>query len=221
MVSLSVDSEDKAWGRIGRDPWYYMAWFVKLANSAIEDMSEGDLKNLQEECQVMRGLYYPFRKMEKDRKRYPFLRGGKCCGPPTVQQLIALQAIFASHLSAVAEGREVKLGPFIIQHETRFKRSTEAEKRGGYPNYRIYPIEILQASATIYAEQELLIRLAKLLESFVERVRRCPHCNKLFLQLRRNATYCGRACHSVAGMQKLRASRVNQRRARNRPKKKG
>ena len=213
----SGDWKEKARERIGGDPWYYTAWFIRLANLDIHNLSEGDLKNLQEECEVIRDLHVPFRPMEQDRKRYPFLRGGPFYGPTTVKQLLSLQKYVLEHLSAIADGEDAKFGPFVIQHETRFTRSSEKEKSGGYPNYRIYRIEILQSSKESNFRDQMLIRLARLLEAdvanepLVERVRRCPHCGKLFLQLRSNATYCGRICHSRAGMKKLRAKKAARR----------
>ena len=172
-------------------------------------MSEGDIQNLREECQAIRRLLNPFRATEPDRKKYPFLRGGTSWSPPTKDQLEQLQETVAWHMNAIADGQEVRIGPFNVRHETRFRRSTEIEKQEGYYDYLIFTTEIIQPHGNP-VEDELLIRMARLLEEFADKIRRCPHCHNVFLQFRRNARFCGRECHSVAGMQKLRAARLKE-----------
>jgi hypothetical protein len=55
-------------------------------------------------------------------------------------------------------------------------------------------------------EEDTLYLLAQLMSDYASAVTRCPHCHRIFLRLRKNAVYCGRDCHSVAGMRNKRAT---------------
>jgi len=55
-------------------------------------------------------------------------------------------------------------------------------------------------------EEDTLYLLAQLMSDFASAVTRCPHCHRIFLRLRKNAVYCGRDCHTVAGMRRKRAA---------------
>ncbi len=54
--------------------------------------------------------------------------------------------------------------------------------------------------------------MAKLLdaEKYADKIRRCKLCQKVFLQIKRSAKYCGSKCYTVAGMRRLRAERKTQ-----------
>jgi hypothetical protein len=49
---------------------------------------------------------------------------------------------------------------------------------------------------------------AKLLEKYGSLLSKCPHCSRIFLQLRKNAMYCDRKCQRVAVMRKIRAKKI-------------
>ena len=206
-VSAHDAALEKAWERIGHDRWDQMTWFVKLANIDLAALSPGDVQNLQDECQAIRMVAISFHSIPSNRKRYPFLRGWNSSLSPTVRDLENIHAAIAPHLNNLADGMEVSLGPVQVAHTTRFRKTTENERKGGYPPHVIYPTAILKAGSHSWPD-EFLLRTARLLEEFVDGIRRCPHCKKVFLQLRRNATYCGRACHSVAGMRRIRTKQA-------------
>lgn len=200
------DALEKAWGRIGLSTWDQMAWFVKLANAGdLSMLSPGDVQNLQDECQAIRMKPRSFHGTPLDRKRYPFLHGWVGSLSPSLTQLQDIQSAVASRLKSLLDGDNTYF--HSVPETTRFRKSTDVERRNEYPPHLIYHI-----STAGSWPNEFLSRMVRLLEQprkggvlFVDSIRRCPHCDKAFLQLRRNATYCGRKCHSVAGMQRLRA----------------
>jgi hypothetical protein len=204
---MNADVSEKAWTRIGgRDEWSQMAWFVKLANTDLDGLSPGDIQNWLDECHAIRmvpeGLF-------SDRKRYPHHRGWIGSPSPTLTDLQNIKAEIAPHLDRLANDKDTEIGPITVQHRTRFRKSNEAERNGGYPPTLIYQIAMSIDSKRSWSD-DLLLRMTRLLQQFVDNIRRCPHCKKVFVQLRRNATYCGPSCYTVAGMQRLRATRRKQ-----------
>lgn len=67
---------ENAWANIMFDRWDQMAWFVKLANTAMATLHPGDILNLQGQCEAIRKVPISFRPIPSDRKRYPFHGGG-------------------------------------------------------------------------------------------------------------------------------------------------
>lgn len=194
---------EKTWANIMFDRWDQMAWFVKLANTDMAALTPGDIQNLQDQCEAIRMVQISFYPIPPDRKRYPFHGGWGASASPTLRDLENIHAAIAPRLNTLADGVEVSFGPVQVTHTIRFRKSNEAEQRAGYPPHLISPYAVLRAGSQSWPD-EFLLRTARLLEEFVDGIRRCPHCKKVFLQLRRNATYCGPACYSVAGMRRLR-----------------
>ncbi len=206
---------NQAWARIGFSPWHHMAWFARLANTTVRTLSPGDVQNLQDECQAIRMTPIAFHPTQPDRKRYPFLHGGVGSFAPTLLELKNICEVIALHLNRLADGQSTTCGPIHVDHTIRLTKSTDVERQAGYPPYRINPLLIFSKGDT-WAD-EFLFRMTQLLELprrgrtlFVDSIRRCPHCQQVFVQLRRHATYCGRKCHSVAGMQNARAAAKEQ-----------
>ena len=195
---------EKAWGNIIFDHWDQMAWFVKLANIDMSKLTPGDIQNLQDQCEAIRMVPISFYPISSDRKRYPFHRGWMAGESPTLRDLQNIHDAIAPCLNKLADGVEVSFGPTQVTHTIRFRKSTEVEQEAGYPPHLIFPYAVLRGGSHSWPD-EFLLRAARLLEEFVDGIRRCPHCKKVFLQLRRNATYCGPGCYSVAGMRRLRA----------------
>lgn len=198
---------EKAWANIIFDHWDQMAWFVKLANTDMAALTPGDIQNLQDQCEAIRMRQISLYPIPSDRKRYPFHGGWGASPSPTLRDLENIHAAIAPRLNKLADGVEVSFGPVQVTHTISFRKSNEAEQRAGYPPHLIFPYAVLRAGSQSWPD-EFLLRAARLLEEFVDGIRRCPYCKKLFLRLRRNATYCGRSCHSVAGMQRLRAQQA-------------
>lgn len=193
---------ENAWANIMFDRWDQMAWFVKLANTAMATLHPGDILNLQGQCEAIRKVPISFHPIPSDRKRYPFHGGWVASASPTLRDLQNIHDAIAPRLNDLANGVDVSFGPIEIAHTIRFQKSNEAEQQAGYPPYRISPSSFLRGSHAW--PDEFVLRAALLLETYVDSIRRCPHCTKVFLQLRRNANYCGPACYSVAGMRRVR-----------------
>lgn len=206
-ISVRNVALEKAWGNIIFDHWDQMAWLVKLANTDMATLTDGDFLNWQDQCEAIRMVPISFSPVPSDRKRYPFHGGGAGRSSPTRRDLENIHAAIAPRLNNIADGVEVSFGSIQVIHKTRFRKSTEAEQQAGYPRYLIYPYDHVIPLSQLWPN-EFLFRAEQLVKEYVDGIRRCPHCKKVFLQLRQNATYCGRACHSVAGMQRLRAQQA-------------
>ncbi len=206
---------EQAWSRIGLSPWDHMAWFAKLANATLETLSPGDIQNVQDECQALRMTPIAFSLTRTDLKRYPFKQGGLGSFSPALPELKNICEVIALHLSLLADGKSTNCGPIRVDHTITFTKSNEVERHNGYPPYRINTPLIFSKGDTW--SDEFLFRMTQLLQRprrdsalFVDSIRRCPHCQQVFVQNHRNATYCGRKCHSVAGMRKARATAKEQ-----------
>ncbi len=194
---------EKAWANIMFDRWDQMAWFVKLANTDMAALTPGDIQNLQDQCEAIRRVPISFYPIPSDRKRYPFHGGWGASASPTLRDLQNIHDTIALRLNKLADGEKVSFGPIQVTHTISFRKSNEAEQRAGYPPYLISPYAVLRSGSQSWPD-EFVLRAAQLLETYVDSIRRCPHCKDVFLQLRRNANYCGPACYSVAGMRRLR-----------------
>lgn len=186
------------------DRWQQMQWFVTLADTDLAAQSEGDIKNWQDACEAIHLIPLPLTLI-------PTRVGGKECRPcrgwtgpdsPTRDQLEEIQEAIAQPLKDLADGKaDIDLGGRVSMSESfqmhRQKGSglpfiTSEIEVEGYGNWR----------------DDFVLRVRRLLATFITSIRRCPHCGKVFLQLRKNATYCGPACYSVAGMRKLREKKL-------------
>src|SRR2546426_339665 len=123
---------------------------------------------------------------------------------PTLEQMREVQELIAPHLNNLADGKDTQTPTIRIHYTVRFRKTDTEEERTGYPRYQVLRGEIGEPTANLYA-RTLLLRMTRLLEDFADAIRRCPHCHKVFLQLRRNRNYCGKPCYTVAVMQRLRA----------------
>lgn len=205
---------DKAWSRIGLDDWSQMNWFVKLANTTgFETMTEGERLVWKEEFSAMLAKgNSPISEAPRDPKRYPGAPGSKTSqtslqmtpsfSPDQMQQ--ARDAI-AVHLDKLADDQGTSLGSFSITYTVSFHRNENHDEDTESPRYLVYRGEIGGSP-----RDRLLLRMSKLLETFADKIRRCSHCKKVFLQLKRSAKYCGPQCYSVAGMRRIRAERKTQ-----------
>lgn len=74
------------------------------------------------------------------------------------------------------------------------------------------PFQVIVTATFLFGREQLTgdwfqYRFAQLLKRFCRSVRRCPHCQAIFVQSRRNALFCSRTCQSRAVMKKIRATR--------------
>jgi hypothetical protein len=207
---------EKRWGHLMFDRWEQMAWFVALADTDLEACSEGDIQNWQDACEAIRMVPLSLspapvdRKRPGDPKQYSSSGGGTGSVSPTPDDVKNIRNAIAQPLKDLADGATgIDVGGQVTMSESfRIYR-----QKGDGP-----PFISSQTNVTGYGHylwpKEFELRVRRLLKTFVHGIRRCPHCQHLFLQLRRNATYCGPACYSVAGMRRLREKeRAEQQRA--------
>jgi hypothetical protein len=130
-------------------------------------------------------------------------------------------------LTDLADGRDT-VSPTITQHYlVLFQKVSPKREKLGAPRY-----EILRSSMeeTQSRYSSLAMWLVSLLEKHADRVRRCPHCERIFIQNKRSARFCGQACYSVVSTRAWREKQAKQskakkkslgKRSRSRPRRKG
>lgn len=203
---------EKAWSRIGTNEWSQMEWFVRLANSdSFETMTRGEQITWEEEFVAMylRGRA-PVIGTPQNKKRYPRPSKSEFSERvpylPTPAQMQEVRDAVVPHLKDLADDKGTLMGGFSVTLTISFHRNPSYNQAADQPRYLVYRGESGGAVANIY-RLHLLLRMSRLLEMYVDNVRRCKHCGLLFLQLKRSAQYCGPKCYTVAGMRLLRAAR--------------
>jgi hypothetical protein len=186
-------TDERALKRVGHDKgaWYEINWFIRLAQIDIE-ASEGDVVSLQEDFAALQKVYL--------RHANP--------PPPPCQQIVELQRTVRKHLEELANQGwtllpEVPVQQVLIYPHMQAKLATLAEGKvvetpSTFPDCESHHVTPPRLSSLISVMGQLLEKVGKLIV-------RCPHCESIFLQSRRNQEYCGRGCQSVAVMQRRRA----------------
>lgn len=179
---------EKAWGRIHHTPWDQMNWFVRLANTDLHALSSGDLTNLRDEFLAM---------LTEEGGRYQ-----RRLEAPSQEDMLEVQQEAKRIIGDIAHGRDTSTQPITVTYRVQFTKTSPEQEAAGKPRYYIYRGEVGEPS-TLYGGP-LREKLTELLDEYVNSIRACEHCEKLFLQVRSDARYCGRGCHSVAYMRKKR-----------------
>jgi hypothetical protein len=205
---------EKTWDRIGLDDWSQLKWFVKLANTTdFETMTDGEHLVWKEEFSAMLSKpSSPITGGTLDTKRYPGSAGSKVSQTalqitPTFipTKMRQIRDNIAPHLEKLADDQGTILGGFHFTYTVSFHRNADYDEETESPRYFVYRGEMGGSP-----HESLLLRMTKLLETYADKIRRCPHCKKIFLQLNKSAKYCGPKCYTVAGMRRIRAERKTQ-----------
>jgi hypothetical protein len=161
--------------------WDLFKLFVSLANTDVRQLRAGDLLNLQEDLMKFYSLGSLSTKIP----------------PPNVDELDSFQKTLSRHLRELMNEGKTTLGPFqstILAMRQTIKLPNSDERT------------IFRSMNFPTGEDKFLIHeFAKLLEKYGSLLSKCPHCGRIFLQLRKNAVYCDRKCQRVAAMRNIRA----------------
>ena len=200
---------EQAWSRIGRSNWHKMAWFVKLANVDWDTLSPGDLHNWQDEFRAIREDASPgitsLPPQHSPRYWKPKGYTPPVYQPPSLEDMKEVQRETAPHLNDIANDQNTHTHTLNIDYMVSFIRTSHEEEHAGAPQYQVMRSELPFNVTTNLYSSPLYWKMIRLLEEFADFIRRCPHCKQIFLQVKRNARYCSRSCHSVAGMRLKRA----------------
>ncbi len=204
-------STERALSRIGTDEWSQMAWFVKLANTTgFANMTPGE-RLIWEEDYVAMYLkkLSPLMDIPQDRKRYPKSPESQLIQTvpylPSGEQMQVVRDAIAPHIEELADDKGTMFGAFRIEITIRFHRNPHYDENPKEPRFVINRGEMSWGETDNIYHRTLVIRAARLLEVYADKVRRCKLCKKLFLQLKRSAQYCGYNCYTVGCMREFRA----------------
>lgn len=214
-VSERRTALEKKWGPIMFDRWNQMKWFVTLANTDLKDpaaCSDGDFQNWQDACEAIRMVPLSLSPTPTTvgRKRYPSPGGGTGSASPTRDVVRRIHDAITPKLDALADRKGASFSCNSVSHSIQFDSMGDPQQRAGYAPHLISSSANVAGYGHDVWPDEFVLRCAQSLATFhagrnlVDAIRRCPHCQKIFLQFRRNAIYCGPACYSVAGMRRLR-----------------
>jgi len=188
--------------------WSQMAWFVLLGRTTanFDSMPGWEQLKWKEEFATMSlradSSAIP---VPADTKRYPRGEETEYYGVhvlPTLEEMQQVRHVITRHLNELADGKGTFLGPFTISFSVNFHHVHDAYGKQKTPRHVIYRGES-DVATNIYLPT-LLRHLTRLLETYCDQIRRCPHCRHVFLQNRSHQQYCSRGCQSVAVMQKRR-----------------
>ena len=181
--------------------WEMMNWYVGLAQKDLQSISSGDFLNLQEELVALVRTLYRHDNPE----------------PPKRVQIKRLQLAISRHLSELLERGQTKFAPFkIVSWIVCLKKAASI---GGMPalppeSPGIFTWDTVRPKTTSQlVETSALHWFNQLLKQHADSIGRCVHCDKIFLQFRRNARYCSRRCQSVAAMRVIRNKEKQQTKA--------
>ena len=203
---------EKALDRIGLDEWSQMNWFMKLAKTTdFETMTEGEQLFWKEEFVAMSSkASSPLIGVPPDTKRYPGSARSKASQTSlqvapdfSPAQMQEVRDAIKPHIDRLADDDYTIIGGFTVTYAVSFHKNAAYEKNKELPRYLVYPGEMGGSP-----QDRLLLHMSKLLKTYVDKVRRCPHCKKVFLQFKRSAKYCGPKCYTVGCMQELRKKRA-------------
>jgi len=170
--------------------WDLMKYFIRLANTDVRQLRAGDFLNLQE-----------------DLLKYFSMGSDIKFQPPNMDVFESLQKTLSKHLYELMDKGKTALGPFgstIVAMRLPAKISNSEERVIFYCTN--FPTDLTDLNKFYIHE------FAKLLEKYGSLLRKCPHCDRIFIQLRKNAMYCDRKCQRVAVMRNIRAKHVIKRR---------
>jgi len=177
-----------------RHSWYEMNWLVEFSKKDLEKLRPGDLLNLQQEF-----LGYEDASLFEPKVS------------PTLDELRVTQRVVAKHLQELFERGYTKLGPFerevhiIRPREDMFPDLPALLESHWKGQETVELMSVVIETDTDKQHPRLLYKFVTLLKKYVDAVSRCPHCSTIFLRFKRNSTYCGRKCQSVAFMRLKRA----------------
>ncbi len=219
---------EKILSRIGHDARHQMAWFVKLANaSRFDAMTEGERLVWEEEIAAMLHKTPPAMPAPPDTKRYPwslesnpaivddmplfdYRKGGIL---PTTAHMLEVRDAITPPIERLADGKGADMGPYDFTYMVKFLYNPAHEKNADLPRYVIQRGEVATGRASNPLIRSLSFQVTRLLDTYgyAEKIHRCRLCRKVFLQLRRSATYCGPKCYTVGVMRELRERRRRER----------
>jgi len=180
-IALSPHPDDaRALSRIRftASEWDQLNWYVQFSARPLKDLSPGERLTLKEEATAIERTLV--------RKVY----GHESVPEIADRELQQLHSFFRQALTTLATEGAVQLGPFEI--DTHIVHGLVSEHVGG---------------RGLLGDRFMVYHFSKLLTHHPKAIRICPHCHTLFLQFRKNALYCSRACQSVAVMRLRRASK--------------
>jgi hypothetical protein len=182
--------------------WDQMNWYVSFAREDLSRLTAGDFLNLQEQITA---IWVKLRYVDTHDRTRP-LRPAL----PSREDVERLQKHVVTHFDEIVDQGGSQFGPYPI---SRFI-THEVWDLDGSDEPGDEPISVDQWRHQILItgpdkdtfKNYLVTHLFDLFREHAQSIRRCPHCSRVFLQLRRSAMYCSRACQSVATMQKRRMS---------------
>ena len=167
--------------------WDTMNWYVRFAELDFDNLSDGDLRNFQEEvvalCEVIeKGGYRPL-----------LTRTG----------LVTLQKEIAKHLKSLVDRGRADFGTFsytvvIYRLQEMLEKCQDFNPEGikNAPKVAVSKKFTHCTTPESFISSILLNHMIDLLGDFAASIIRCLKCEKIFLQFRRQAKCCSRKCQS-------------------------
>src|SRR5215467_13773969 len=201
-VLVETQEEAEAWSKAMEDiglhhtqpEWERLNWWVKFCQRDVPSLPLEDKYRLQKELAVLEklGTRYEMPVWFEPPPLLPF---------PQIEELRLQVLKIFGHL---ADTRSTRIRSCQVFWEVHQPQSFDHRGRIGRAN-RVVLTRLTSEGLVQRREDIFLIQLQELLRAVPQGICRCPHCKRLFLQVKRQARYCGRRCQSVATMRRSRA----------------
>ncbi len=173
------------------DEWERMNWYVHLCQKPLKEMTHGEISTLQEEIKAIER----------------FLFGHTNPTIFSIRQISRLQKKIQKYLQdLINKGQTMfvgfKMNLWIVHGPVAHQKMQE---RNPTTTNSQPPFDLFSWLKPLSGEEGIIFEMGHLLRRFGASIIRCPHCSKIFLQLRKNADYCSRECQSRAYMRNKRA----------------
>jgi len=202
-----VDSIERARDRLGfhrsDKDWWLLRWYVnEFSQKPVATLSEGELLSLQEELVALAQEYYQRWTGKEFSHTHPPL--------PDRETILALQARTRAYLDQLAANGQTTIGPFMVTETVQVMPRQALTSRPLPPDrFVMRHVDLITERHEDFSElkEALILRFSDLLKSVPQGIRHCSKadCQRLFLQARRDATYCSRACQSLEAAARSRA----------------
>ena len=194
-VKISDSALQRARVRVGLggDQWSEMNWYVQFSTLDFDNMSDGELLDVQEEVIA---IYHDC----SHTSPFDLLTHGQL---KTIQQEIAksLEGLVSQGCTTL----DINYTLILMRPDYLHEREPLHPKSPHLNLPKIVTIKLMRDQKnSLDTIPTLRYRFAELLPLFAPSLLQCPKCKKIFLQFRRHAKFCSRVCQSRSAMENIR-----------------
>lgn len=182
------------YGRDGKriDEWNILNWLVRFSQKNLAASTPGDIEVLREDYRALQ---------EVALQAFAGVSLNECLESLSITKLSVVQSSIAHHVRELVTTGKTEFGPFQTNISILFPAfDKEAPKDG--PLLRFWFIDGERVDP--FDGKGLLFLMARLLQRVRLAILRCPACQEVFLQPRKDARFCSGNCRASHHAAKVR-----------------